>query len=325
MRRVDLSLNAIGAALRRLAGNILAPTLYCIYVLQLLAIITTEAIRDGFALFFLFAVHFWRPCYVLRKVHAAQGRFSAQQVDKAKKYLLERQEATKNRFCYLPQRSSETSERIISASLSGDWLHQVLGGLPLIETQNMQPEKKVPVQKAGSSNVTESVSVVRNSAVPSKDKFPRLFALVKPAASAPLPPRSRFARRSFQLARAATPASEKVAEKISSASSKKSIVSISDLRNPWVDQKQVESTTENSTEGRSCHDESSQSLKTASSRNGDEKAQLETTQSEKAQIQSETHSGKAKPGTPLSGNKIRSKIIQFESSPSDFPPAVPDR
>lgn len=354
--------------MRRFSGNILAPTLYCIYVFQLLAIISTEAVRDGFALLFFFVLHSFRPFYCLRKVHAAQGRFSAQQVDKAKKYLLERQEATKNRFCHLPQRSSETCERIISASLSGDWLHQVLGGLPLINTQNMQPEKKPPVQKTPSSG-KKAEPTARNSAKSStgsgKDKFPRIFALVKPAASAPLPPRSKITKKSFQLATAATPASEKPAGNVSSASSKKSIVSISDLRNPWADHKQTKAQSGNQASEKSHSDNtshlgSSVSLTTAHSGNVNsekyqtEKAQAEQTQLENPQqgktlverLHQEAQTDKlgeektqieatqlerlqkeapSKTQTAPSGSSIRSKIIQFEKQPPDHPPAFPER
>lgn len=377
MRRLDLSLNAIGAAMRRLSGNILAPTLYCIYVLQLLAIISTEAVRDGFALLFFFVIHSFRPFYCLRKIHAAQGRFSAQQMEKAKKYLLEQQEATKNRFCYLPQRSSETSERIISASLSGDWFHQVLGGLPLINTQNMQPEKKPPAQKSApsgkekppsgkekppsgkekSSGEKEKPVTTRNSASSGKDKFPRLFALVKPAASAPIPPRQKITT-TFQLARVGPPTLEKGGN-VSSASSKRSIESIYDLRNPWADQRGTKAQSGTSAKPEdSAHLESSASLKTARSGNHSEKAKSQEKvqeapekgqrikeeevqkvlefqgmgqeKTEKAQIQKSLEKSipeirQLYPQTAPSGSSIRSKIIQFEKLPPGAPPAFPER
>lgn len=319
MRRRDISFNAIGAALRRFVGNILAPCLYCVYVLQLLAIIIAEAIRDGFALFFYFAIHSLRPFHLIRTVHAAHGRFCAQQVDKAKQYLLERQEATKSRFCYLSQRSCETTERLISESLDGDWFHRVLGGLPLIETQKMPPEQKASEPRPATTQEPASLKTARIPSVSRKDKFPRIFALVQPAASAPLPPQNKIAKKSFRLARAVTPASTRVTN-ASSTSSKKSIVSLSDLRNPWADQKKPLG---KSLSGSSLRESSLEALQTAPSGSTQPNVPEKIVDGKLTVPALSAQVSIAKPA--LTGRSIRSKIIEFEATPPDLPPPFPDR
>ncbi|EEQ37031.1 predicted protein [Clavispora lusitaniae ATCC 42720] len=253
--RIDLSLNSIGAAMRRLAGNVLAPSLYCIYVLQLLVIIVLEASRDTIAGWFKLAICSLRPFYCYKKVRDAQGRFSAEQCERTKLYFSTSWAAVKSRFCDLPQKSSESSEKIIGATLSGDWLHSVLGGLPLISSRNMEGSQgsRNSMKTAAPQNMNDDTKTTRKEngnketlqskqAKPQKSQvaFPRLFSITKPAASAPVPsaPKLLKSKGPFHSAEPASWKTRALFPSKANTAISDSSSTVSEFRNPWTEQKQ---------------------------------------------------------------------------------------
>lgn len=238
--RIDLSLNSIGAAMRRLAGNVLAPSLYCIYVLQLLVIIVLEASRDTIAGWFKLAICSLRPFYCYKKVRDAQGRFSAEQCERTKLYFLTSWAAVKSRFCDLPQKLLETSEKIIGATLSGDWLHSVLGGLPLISSRNMEGSQgsRNSMKTAAPQNMNDDTKTTRKEngnkeTLQSKQAKPQ-----KSQAAVPLAPKLLKLKGPFHLAEPASWKTRALFPSKANTAISDSSSTVSEFRNPWTEQKQ---------------------------------------------------------------------------------------